>query len=137
MIHLKAFRKANKLTQKDLAQYQGVHHSFIANIETGRSSLPNEQLDKILSNTNGWDINMLRNNVTSIMTRASGNSNASIQINSNNNNKPDANKMDLENAELRLKLASLQRDIESLTQQLAEEKRRSEQYWEMIQKLMK
>lgn len=137
MIDLKAFRKANKLTQKDLAEYLGVHHSFIANIETGRSSLPNEQLDKILSNTNGWDINMLRNNVTSIMTRASGNSNASIQINSNNNNKPDANKMDLENAELRLKLASLQRDIESLTQQLAEEKRRSEQYWEMIQKLMK
>lgn len=137
MIDLKAFRKANKLTQKDLAEYLGVHHSFIANIETGRSLLPNEQLDKILSNTNGWDVSMLRNNVTSIMTRASGNSNASIQINSNNNNNSDANKMELENAELRLKLASLQRDIESLTQQLAEEKRRSEQYWEMIQKLMK
>lgn len=137
MIDLKAFRKANKLTQKDLAKYLGVHHSFIANIETGRSLLPNEQLDKILSNTNGWDISMLRNNVTSIMTRASGNSNASIQINSNNNNKPDSNKKDLENAELRLKLASLQRDIESLTQQLTEEKRRSEQYWEMIQRLMK
>lgn len=129
MIDLKAFRKANELTQKDLAEYLGVHHSFIANIETGRSLLPDEQLDKILSNNKGWDLSMLRDPGTSITTHASGNSNGSVNINSNNS-ASSLRKRDIE-------IASLKKEIEYLKLQLAEEKERSAQYWEMIQKLMK
>ena len=126
MIDLKAFRKANELTQKDLAEYLGVHHSFIA---TGRSLLPDEQLDKILSNNKGWDLSMLRDPGTSIMTHASGNSNGSVNINSNNA-ASSLRKRDIE-------IASLKKENEYLKLQLAEEKERSAQYWEMIQKLMK
>lgn len=59
MADLKAFRKANKLTQQDIAEYLGVGKTFICQIETGKNQLPKKQLERLLSNTRGWDVTLL------------------------------------------------------------------------------
>ena len=45
MIDLKGFRKANKLTQADLAELIGISRSFIGQIECGASKLPDSNLE--------------------------------------------------------------------------------------------
>ena len=59
MIDLKAFRKANHLTQIDLADYLGVGQGFISQIEKGDRPLPRESISRILANPYGWDVSML------------------------------------------------------------------------------
>ncbi len=49
MFDFKLFRKANKLTQRQAADYFGCEQSFISLIETGRSKIPNEFISKILA----------------------------------------------------------------------------------------
>lgn len=57
-IDIKAFRKANRLSQKMLADFLGVGQGFISQIEAGERPLPMNLLDKILSNKE-WDISMI------------------------------------------------------------------------------
>lgn len=64
-IDLKAFRKANSLTQDKLGEYLGVKKSFISQVESGRSSLPQEKFIKLLNNPFGWDVSMLKDNTLS------------------------------------------------------------------------
>lgn len=59
MVDLKAFRKANKLTQDTVAAYLGVSKTFICNVEKGNNKLPVNHLDKLRSNPYGWDVLML------------------------------------------------------------------------------
>ena len=59
MVDLKAFRKYNKLSQKDVAKFLGVSRSFIGQVESGFSKLPSDKLDDLLRNKQGWDISML------------------------------------------------------------------------------
>lgn len=59
MIDLKAFRKANHLTQIDLADYLGVGQGFISQIEKGDRPLPRESISKILANPYRWNVSML------------------------------------------------------------------------------
>lgn len=59
MADLKAFRKANKLTQEQVASYLGVKKPFICQIETGRNLLPRKHLESLLSNDEGWDVSLL------------------------------------------------------------------------------
>lgn len=59
MIDLKAFRKANHLTQIDLADYLGVGQGFISQIEKGDRPLPRESISRILANPYSWDVSML------------------------------------------------------------------------------
>ena len=59
MTDIKAFRKANNLTQEQLAVYLGTDKSFISLVENGRCALPEQKFMKILNNTNGWDVSML------------------------------------------------------------------------------
>ena len=59
MADLKAFRKANKLTQEQVADYLGIKKPFICKIETGRESFPEKHLRKLLGNPHGWDITHL------------------------------------------------------------------------------
>lgn len=59
MADLKAFRKANKLTQEQVAEYLGIKKPFICKIETGRESFPEKHLRKLLANPHGWDISAL------------------------------------------------------------------------------
>lgn len=60
MIDLKAFRKANHLTQIELADYFGVGQGFISQIEKGDRPIPNEYISKIFANPHGWDTSMLK-----------------------------------------------------------------------------
>lgn len=62
MVDLKAFRKANNLTQQAVADYLGIKKAFVCQIETGRHSLPSKHLDRLLNNTEGWDTILLRDN---------------------------------------------------------------------------
>lgn len=59
MIDLKAFRKANSITQVDLAEYLGVGQGFISQIEKGDRPFPKENISKLLANPHGWDTSML------------------------------------------------------------------------------
>lgn len=62
MADLRAFRKANKLKQKDLAKYLNTTCAFISMVETGASKLPPEKLSLLLNNTEGWETSMLVGN---------------------------------------------------------------------------
>lgn len=60
MEEIKAFRRANGLTQDDLAAYIGTGKAFISQVENGRSALPEAKFSMILNNKMGWDVSMLR-----------------------------------------------------------------------------
>lgn len=59
MEKIKAFRKANNLTQDELAAYIGTGKAFISQVENGRCPLPEAKYSLILNNAKGWDISML------------------------------------------------------------------------------
>ena len=52
---LKKFRKQNGISQQELASYLGVGQSFISQVESGRSPLPESVFEKIKSNPD-WTI---------------------------------------------------------------------------------
>lgn len=56
---LKAFRKANNLTQTKLGEYLGINKSFISTIESDKDPMPKEKLSKLINNPYGWDTSML------------------------------------------------------------------------------
>lgn len=58
-IDLKAFRKANKISQTKLGKYFGVGQSFISQIEQGTRPMPPEYISKILADKR-WDTSMIR-----------------------------------------------------------------------------
>lgn len=126
MINLKAFRKANRIKQEDLANYLKVSRGFISLVEIGSSKLPEDKLEKILTNEFGWDTTMLLSDPynASISAKATGNSSANVNIGSHNRNDS-------------TELALLRAEVESLKAQLAKAEAEKEKYWEMIQKLMK
>ena len=59
MIDLKTFRKSNNLTQDELGLFLGMKKSFISKIENGKEKLPQQKLQKLLDNPNGWDTSSL------------------------------------------------------------------------------
>ena len=56
IIDLRAFRKANNLSQKYIAEVLGVTSGFISLIENGRGKLPSGKREKLLrlADENGW-----------------------------------------------------------------------------------
>lgn len=58
IIDLKAFRKANSISQVELAEYLSVGQSFISQVEKGSRPLPKEYISKLSANPD-WDISML------------------------------------------------------------------------------
>ena len=58
-IDLKAFRKANNLTQTDVGDYLGIKKSFISTIESEKDPMPKDKLSKLLNNPYNWDVSML------------------------------------------------------------------------------
>lgn len=58
-IDIKAFRKANNLTQSELGDYLGCSKAFISAIEKASRPLPFEMLSKLIDNPHGWNISML------------------------------------------------------------------------------
>lgn len=60
MVDLKAFRKANHLTQIELADFFGVGQGFISQIEKGDRPIPSEYISKLFANPYNWDTSMLK-----------------------------------------------------------------------------
>ena len=56
---IRAFRKANSLTQDELGEYLGMKKSFISKIENGKEKLPMQKFQKLINNDRGWDVSML------------------------------------------------------------------------------
>jgi transcriptional regulator with XRE-family HTH domain len=56
---LKAFRKANNLTQEKLGEYLGIKKSFVSTIESEKDPMPKDKLSKLLENPFGWNTSML------------------------------------------------------------------------------
>lgn len=113
---LKAFRIANHLTQQQVADYLGggVQKSFLSQIEHGDRKLPYMHLARLISNPYGWDASMLMGDISA---NANNHSSASASIGS-------------------AEVDNMRKEIERLNALLEEEKTRSAQYWEMIQKLL-
>lgn len=111
---IKKFRETNDIRQIELADYLGVSKGYLCNVEAGRVKLSRENKKKLLNNPNGWDTSMLIGNVTA---NASNHSSASVSIGST-------------------EADNMRKEIERLNTLLEEEKKRSAQYWEIIQKLM-
>lgn len=109
MIDLKSFRKINNLTQGELGEYIGMKKSFISKIENGKEKLPESKLQKLLTNTMGWDTTMLKQSPT-INTRVSGNGSANVQVGSNN-------KLVQDSSDLKVQIAVLEKENELLREQ--------------------
>lgn len=82
MADLRAFRKANKLKQKDLAKYLNTTCAFISMVETGASKLPPEKLSLLRNNTQGWETSMLLSDTSVIAGNNNGGS-VNVQIGQN------------------------------------------------------
>lgn len=54
-VYVTAFRQRNRILQKDLAEYLGVSRSYISLVESGRSNLSEENIDKIFDNPYHWN----------------------------------------------------------------------------------
>lgn len=62
MINLEMFRKRNGITQIALSEFLGTSRSFLSLVESGRSKLPNDKIDKIMGDgriMKGWDVSDL------------------------------------------------------------------------------
>lgn len=130
LVNLKAFRKANKIKQEVLADYLGVSRGYISIVETTDSKLSDEKVAMLLANDKSWDTSMLIQSETSpnISVNASGNGMASVSIKKTSVSVH-------ENIVLQGQVEKLKKEVELLTAQLQEEKERSNQYWELIQRL--
>ena len=58
-VNIKAFRLANNLFQKDISEYLGTSIAFISAVERGSAKLPQDKLELLLDNNQGWDTSTL------------------------------------------------------------------------------
>lgn len=61
-IYLKEFRKRNGIDQVSLAKFLQTSRSFVSLVESGRSKLPDDKIDKIMGDgriMKGWDVSEL------------------------------------------------------------------------------
>ena len=93
MADLRAFRKANKLKQKDLAKYLNTTCAFISMVETGASKLPPEKLSLLRNNTQGWETSMLLSD-TSIIAGNNNGGSVNVQTGQNRNGDGDSHSRD-------------------------------------------
>lgn len=49
---IKEFRRSNKMTQQELADYLGIGQAYISNMENGRDKVPDKYIRKILDDPN-------------------------------------------------------------------------------------
>lgn len=88
MIDIRAFRRANRLKQEELAEFLGVTRAFISMVENGTSKLPQDKLNLLLSNQKGWETSALMSD-TSIV--AGNNNGGSVNVQIGQNRSGDAN----------------------------------------------
>lgn len=59
LINLEAFRKENHITQEEIASFLGTTRGYISLVESGRSRLADEKIDKLINegqHMKGWNI---------------------------------------------------------------------------------
>ena len=121
---------------QQLAEEIGANKQNMYDINKGKCGISKNMKERILAKypniSKEWlddlsDVMVI--GAPSISTHATGNSNASVRITSHPTSSPSIEK--------EAEISALKKELEILRDQLAEEKKRSEQYWEMIQKLMK
>lgn len=118
MVDLKAFRKANHLTQIDLADYLGVGQGFISQIEKGDRPIPKDSISKLLANPYGWDVSMLASVTTGDNT---------IQVTGTNVDMRNINQSKNTGNEKRVK------ELEQRIEELTEDKRRLQEMVDRMQ----
>lgn len=99
-IDVKAFRKANNLTQTELGDYLECSKAFISAIEKGLRPLPKEMLSKLINNALDWD--------TSMLSQPS------------ERQEPLQSQNDILIAELRAQIEKLESKVDNLNQELGE-----------------
>ena len=108
---LKTFRKANKISQQELAEYLGVGQGYISQMERGDRPVPEKTIEKILENPN-WtyvEIDTIENHGVLNLTGGETDSDPVVAA------------LKMENEMLRKQIEGLQAT--------------NERYWEMIQRL--
>ncbi len=119
---------------QQLAEEIGANKQNMYDINKGKCGISKNMKERILAKypsiSKEWlddlsDVMIIGS--PSISTHATGNSNASVRITSHSTSSPSIEK--------EAEISALKKELEILRDQLAEEKKRSEQYWEMIQKL--
>ena len=118
MVDLKAFRKANHLTQIDLADYLGVGQGFISQMEKGDRPIPKDSISKLLANPNGWNVSMLAPVTTGDNT---------IQVTGTNVDMRNINQSKNTGDEKRVK------ELEQRIEELTEDKRRLQEMVDRMQ----
>lgn len=127
---LKKFRSDNGLSQQDLANYLNVGRSFISQIESGVVPFPKDRRDAIMANPD-WDTSSLMDD-DGMFVSVDANDSVTVIGNGNDTNV----RVRKKKADVSPELTLLRQEVEMLRVQLAEEKERSEKYWQMIQQLM-
>lgn len=141
IVNMKAFRVANELSQKEVAEFLHVSIAFISAVERGQAKLPAEKLAQLLDNDQEWETAPLieqqgqgvRNHydhrhIGSISQNYDGDFNGPVHNNNYNGYSDEEFEKELKRrTELKdQQIASLEAEILSLRQQLNREISRSE-----------
>lgn len=113
---LKKFRRENRITQGEIADYLGVRQSYISQLEQGRKSLSSEKIERLLSNPD-WSY-------TEATFKIEGDS---IQQNGGTNN--------IGKVSGDAEVLALRREVDILREMVAELKKEKAEYWETIKSL--
>lgn len=134
LVNMKAFRLANELSQKEVAEFLHVSIAFISAVERGQAKLPAEKLALLLDNDKDWETETLidqpekgvRNHydhrhIDSIGQNFEGDFNAPVN-NYNGYSEEEFERELARRTELKdIQIKALENEIASLRQQLARE----------------
>jgi len=134
LVNMKAFRIANELSQKEVAEYLDVSIAFISAVERGQAKLPAEKLARLLENDREWETASLIDNpdrggrvhydhrtMSSIGQNFEGDFNAPVN-NYNGYSEEEFERELARRTELKdIQIKALENEIASLRQQLARE----------------
>ncbi len=76
MIDLKAFRKENKISQQELADFAGVTQGAVSQWESGATSIPLTILERLINNGRGWGVSHITISAPAAIGTISGNGNS-------------------------------------------------------------
>ncbi len=154
MFDLKGFRKANKISQVELADYLGIGQGFVSQMENGTRPVPDTIVEKLMSNrdwmvdgtiasslggdkvTKEEDLEIeceaLRNKVAMLESIILTLQQQQIFGKDSKNREKNIRKI---TEDLSGDLLALRKENEMLRQQLEELRAQNEKYWAMIEKL--
>lgn len=145
-VNLKAFRLANELSQKEIADYLEVSIAFISSIERGLSKLPVEKLVRLLDNDKDWETaplldqggkgTQIHHDHRTISNNMEGEFNAPVHNNNYNGYSDEEFETELQRrtALKDQQIASLEAEIERLRMDLSRERSVNERLMAILEK---